>query len=86
MKPANFPGATRTMLVPEHKSPSPEQPLPVHDNGRIRVALWKGSWKDRLLFLLWGRLWLFTVGESHPPQTMSTYPDPFVKENPKEEE
>lgn len=84
MKPINFSGTTRTMMVPEHMSPSPEQPLPVRDDGRLRVALWKGSWKDRIMFLLWGRLWLFTAGQSHPPQSMSTHPDPFVRDEPQE--
>jgi hypothetical protein len=62
--------------------------LPAHKvqetEGRV-VSCWKGSWKDRLLFLFIGKLWLTTMTFNHPLQPILLQTEfPFEQENKKE--
>ena len=45
------------------------QGLPVHqaDNGEC-ISLWQATWKERLIFLFTGRVWLYILsGKTQPP-------------------
>jgi hypothetical protein len=59
-------------------------PLPAYlelfGSGRI-ISCWKATWKERLIFLLTGRIWLqiLTFSEKLQPQFLGLT-DPFIKE------
>ena len=52
-----------------------ESPDDMKDCGRLRVwrgeefsiSRWSMTWKERILCLLFGRVWLFVWGGGHPP-------------------
>lgn len=90
MKPLNFDKSNRVARVPKKVAPNETDDLHVYvseqGDGELHVSLWQASWWERLRFLLHGRLWLFTLGQDHPPMSMSIIKSPFVEGEPQEPE
>lgn len=43
-------------------------PLPLFNDGRQSVSLWKPTLKERISILIFGRVWLGVIGGiNHPP-------------------
>lgn len=72
MRPAEF-GEQNTILGrPPNMTDEECAFLPVWTDARQCVSLWRASWRERLSFLLFGKLWLTVLcGYSHPPVAMN---------------
>lgn len=47
--------------------------LPVYRDGLHIISCWSGTWRDRLRFLLTGRVWLWVVAPTtHAPIAIET--------------
>lgn len=79
MIPADFPEKTVDLQRPAGMSEEECQPLPVFRDGERCISCWRGTWLDRLRFLLTGRAWLQVwSGSSQPPVYVGTE-RPFVQ-------
>ena len=76
MTPIEFPQQT---IVWARNQP-PYRPLPAYTDSRQTISLWALTWKERLLVLVHGRVWLLQMnfGEALQPQTPSVQ-SPFLK-------
>lgn len=56
--------------------------LPTFTDGEQSLSLWGMTWKERLLVLLYGRVWLpVRSGETQPPVWISASKTVFEKED-----
>lgn len=51
------------------------------DGTQAVISCWIGSWKERLTFLLTGRVWFTCLGQTHPPITIDGCAPPSVTES-----
>ncbi len=51
--------------------------LPIYRSDDEVISCWKGSWWERLRFLVTGRAWLRVIAQNHPPVEV-TGKDPFL--------
>jgi hypothetical protein len=81
MKPIDFPEANALFA----KNQPPYLPLPGYSDPKDRTGLvitcWRGSWRERWLFLLTGRLYLRVLTfkqllQPQRPQVNSPFPNP----------
>ena len=65
MEPVDFPESNFTFTAP----PTMEncQDLHVCQANNASISLWTGTWRERLRFLLTGKMQLHVWGVSHPP-------------------
>lgn len=68
MKAIKFKEANKCLTKPDGMTDEECGSLWVHCDGVECVSCWKMSLKDRLLALLFGKIWLFVMfGETQPP-------------------
>jgi hypothetical protein len=76
VKPIEFPQQTQVWA----KDQPPYLPLPAYVDLEESVSLWTLTWRERLLLLFRGRLWLRQCNFGRPLQPVSmTVDDPFVR-------
>lgn len=68
MKPILFDEQNIILSRPINMTDDECQPLPIYTDNRTCVSRWKGSWKDRILFLITGKVWVHVIsGSTQPP-------------------
>ena len=68
MEPMQFKQANKNLLKPESMTDEECGNLPVFTDGVQCISLWKMTWKERLLALLFGKLWVYVIsGYTQPP-------------------
>jgi hypothetical protein len=73
MKAIKFPESNVNLRPPEGWTDKECNRLDVyHDGHGLWMSRWKGSWLDRLRFLLTGKLWLQVHSFGHPPVVIFT--------------
>lgn len=79
MEAIEFAESNLTLTKPEGMSDEECKQLSVHNDGRESISCWKGTWRDRLRFLVHGKMWLIVLsGRTQPPVAMRT-DCPFIK-------
>lgn len=78
MKPADFPQANRTFTKPASMTDEECAPLRVHDTGEALISCWRLTWRERLGVLFRGRVWLWIMGQGHPPVVVEAE-SPFAR-------
>lgn len=80
MKPSNFKEANKTLQKPAGMTDAQCSPLPIWNNGKDCISLWRLSWKERLSVLFFGRIWLCILsGETQPPVWLDASRSVFIK-------
>ena len=78
MIPIAFPGHTKVLGAPvgwDEAKHGPCGGLPVHTDGTTCVSEWRATWRERLHFLLSGRMRLYVVsGSTQPPVMLDVGP------------
>lgn len=69
MKPAPF-AESNTQLVPEH-GPNPRPVYDAYRAGEVICTRWRGSFMERVRFLVFGTVWLHAIGPA-PRVAMGT--------------
>ena len=78
MNPIDFKETNKVFNKPESMTDDECESLPVHvGNGQI-ISCWKGSWIDRITFLLTGKMWLGVYSEKSQPPVWLTPEYPFL--------
>lgn len=70
MTPINFEQSTRTLGAPldwDEERNGPCGGLPVWDDGERLVSCWRPTWRERLVILFGGPVWLSVFARGHPP-------------------
>ena len=68
MKPINFKQSNMNLSKPKGWTDEQCGNLPVFTDGQQCISLWEMTFKERLLALLFGKIWLFVYsGHSQPP-------------------
>lgn len=81
MKPIKFEQANKQLQKPSSMTDEECKPLWVYTNGVECISCWKMSFKQRLLALLYGRVWLSVYsGQTQPPVWLDCDKTVFVKE------
>jgi len=65
MKPCDF-TESNTTLKPPPGQPD-VVPLKVHRSEDQVLSKWKASWRERLSILIFGTVWFYARGRTHPP-------------------
>ena len=65
MRPVSFPESNCTLTAPAGSSDVSD--LPVHRGDGMVVSLWRPTWRERVSLLVFGRLWFYALGDTHPP-------------------
>ena len=58
MKPGPFPQANRTLTKPQGMTDEECGPLPTYTDGTTCISMWRLSWRERIVALLFGKVWL----------------------------
>ena len=74
MTPTEFPQQTVVLKRPPNMTDEECRSLAIHQTARGEcISCWTGTWRDRLRFLLTGRVWLWVVsGRTQPPVYVGT--------------
>lgn len=73
MKPATFKESNRELAKPSDMTDAECSSLPVYTDGKICISLWKATWKERIRFLLTGKVWIWVhSGHTQPPIAIDT--------------
>jgi hypothetical protein len=73
MTPIEFPEQTTILDKPSSMTDEECFSLPVFSDGSTCISVWKLNWKERLVVLLFGKLWLGVYsGVTQPPVFIST--------------
>lgn len=81
MKPIKFEEANRQLLKPSNMTDEECKPLWVYTDGLQCISCWKMSFKQRLLALLYGKVWLSVYsGQTQPPVWLDCDKTVFVNE------
>lgn len=70
--PVTFAQANFTYTAPEGMKDCRDLPCFRTTNPPCAISLWIFPWRDRIRFLLTGKMWFYMLGSSHPPITMMT--------------
>ena len=82
MRPIDFAEANRTLLKPEGMTEEECGSLPVFVQDGIVTSCWKATFKERLMILLFGKVWLWVYsGNTQPPVALDGKRTVFVKNN-----
>jgi hypothetical protein len=66
--PADFPEANRNLTKPAGMTDAECGSLPTFNDGRTCISRWRMTWRERLLALLTGDVWLGVLsGHTQPP-------------------
>ncbi len=81
MQPIKFKEANRQLMKPDNMTEEECKALWVHTDGVECLSCWKMSFKQRLLALLYGKVWLCVLsGSTQPPVWLDCCKTVFVKE------
>lgn len=73
MRPAKFAQANKTLIKPSDMTDEECESLPVYTDGKICLSHWRGSFFERVQFLLTGKVWIWIhSGWTQPPVSIST--------------
>jgi hypothetical protein len=73
MKPHKFPQAFRTLKMPAgHEG----HDLPTWTDGKEVLSCWRAGWRERLIFLFTGRVWLWVMSGATQPPVCVTVEEP----------
>lgn len=76
-----FPEANKNLIKPENMTDEECGPLWVYTDGTQCISCFKMSFKQRLLALVYGRIWLSVLsGQTQPPVWIDCGKTVFVKE------
>lgn len=68
MRPIDFPESTKTLSKPAEMTDAECRSLPVWNDGKECISVWKAGWKERFNILLTGRVFLGVLsGKTQPP-------------------
>ena len=68
MKPINFKEQNRVLTKPSNMTDEECSSLHIFTDHNQCISCWEGTLKDRLLFLVTGKIWLGIIsGETQPP-------------------
>ena len=82
MRPIEFEESNKLLTKPHNMTDEECQSLPVFNDGKVSISLWSMSPKERLLALIFGRLWLYVHGGStQPPVALVIKRTVFPKED-----
>lgn len=80
MKPSNFKEANKTLQKPAGMTEEQCSPLPIWNDGKNCISLWRLGWKERFSVLIFGRIWLCILsGETQPPVWLDASRSVFIK-------
>lgn len=79
MEPITFPESNTVLRRPPSMTEEECGSLDVYADGAGWVSCWRPSWRERLSVLLFGRVWLGVLGQSHPPMWVSGNRTVFAK-------
>ena len=81
MIPINFKEATKVLRKPDSMTDEECGSLAVFSDGVQCVSCWKMTFKERLMALLFGKVWLIVLsGYTQPPVSVRCEKTVFVKE------
>ena len=61
MKPIKFQSVNRTMIGEN------VDPLPVYHGQGMFISRWRATWRECLLILFYGTIWVTVASDRHPP-------------------
>ena len=68
MKPIKFKAANKNLLKPQSMTDEECSSLWVYTDGEQCISCWKMNWKQRIMALIFGRVWLSVLsGQTQPP-------------------
>ena len=68
MKPIKFKEANKNLLKPQSMTDEECSSLWVYTDGEQCISCWKMNWKQRIMALIFGRVWLSVLsGQTQPP-------------------
>lgn len=71
MKPIRFKEQTGILFKPHDMTEEECGPLPIYHDGQVYVSCWKMNFKERIMALIFGRVWLRVRGKiSQPPVSL----------------
>lgn len=79
MKAITFKEANQLLHKPEGITDEQCQALPVWTDKKHCVSCWQATWKERLFFLLTGRVWLWVWSGHTQPPVAASVDMPFKK-------
>jgi len=76
MKPIEFKEQTKVLQKPQGWTDKQCSPLAVFNDGKLNISCWVGDLRDRLRFIITGKIWLQVYsGTTQPPVSLTTkYP------------
>ncbi len=84
MNPSYFKESNKNLNAPagwDEKKDGTCGVLPVYNDGKQSISLWKLSWKERFQILWFGKIWLGVLfGKTQPPVWMDTQKTVFTDE------
>lgn len=80
MKPIVFKQANTTLVRPSTMTPDECSPLPVFSDGQQTISCWNFSFKERIVALFIGKVWMnVRYGGSQPPVWLKCAKTIFIK-------
>lgn len=80
MKPISFKEQNKVLKKPQDMTDEECGSLPVYNYEHQWISCWKGTWKDRLIFLFTGKVWLGVLSWNNQPPVWTTIIKPFTNE------
>lgn len=77
MKPSSFEQQTDVLRKPDSMTDEECSSLPVWSDGERCISLWTATWRERLCFLLTGKVWLWVWGGPTQPPVAVSVDNPF---------
>jgi len=72
MKPLDFKEANKILYRPKSMTGDECSSLKVYSDSEQCVSCWGLSWKEKLLALLFGKVWLYVIsGKTQPPVALT---------------
>lgn len=87
LKPVKFPEANKNLLKPDSMTDEECSSLWVYNDGKECVSCWHLNWKQRILAIIFGKIWLSILsGHTQPPVWIDCGKTVFIKTNKYNEE
>ena len=84
MRPIDFDQKNRTISRPQDMSDDQCGSLPLYTDKRVCISLWQASWKERLRFMMTGKLWLWVFSGMTQPPVLLDLESPFSTKDKKQ--
>ena len=73
MNPVDFPQSNKLLTRPPARTADECGSLAVFTDGEHCISRWQGGWRERLAFLLTGKVWVWVwSGSTQPPVALTT--------------